>query len=250
MTAMKKMLLAALLSAAFFAPPAAVAADGADDAADGEWSGSLGASLLVTDGNSQSRSVGGKVNAVWASDPWKNTFDASATNVSGSTGQTAERYLATDKVDYNITEHTYAFVAGEWEKDLFGPVRERTSETAGLGRHILLGPVHVLDAELGAGARQTKENGTGIRSNEAIGRFAAKYEWKFTDKNAFSENVKVESGANNTYSESVTALKLAIVGSLSSAISYTVRHNSDVPPGTEHVDTETAVNLVYAFGGK
>lgn len=214
----------------------------------GDWSGQLGASLLVTDGNSQSRSIGTKVNAVYASDPWKNTFDASATNVSGSTGQTAERYVASDKLDYNLTEHTYAYVSAEWEKDLFGAIRERTSETAGIGRHFLLGPVHFLDADLGAGARQTEDNGTGIRHSELIGRFGGKYQWKFTDKNSFSQSLKVESGESNTHSESVTALQLAIIGSLSAALSYTVRHNTDVPAGAEHIDTETAVNLVYAFG--
>ncbi len=237
---MKKTILSALLLATL-APAAALA---------GNWSGSLGASLLVTDGNSQSRSIGGKVNVVDAADPWKNSFDASATNVSGSAGQTAERYAASDKLDYNITEHTYAFVSAEWEKDLFGPVRLRTSETAGLGRHFLLGPEHFLDADLGAGARQTRDNVTGVRHSELIGRFGGKYEWKFTDKNSFSQSLKVESGESNTHSESVTALKLAIVGSLSAALSYTARHNTEVPAGTEHIDTETAVNIVYAFGGK
>lgn len=214
----------------------------------GEWSGQLGASLLITDGNSQSRTIGGKVKAVYASDPWKNTFDGSATNVSGSAGRVAEHYVVTDKLDYNFTEHSYGFVVGEWEEDLFGSTRLRTSETAGVGRHFLLGPVHFLDAEIGAGLRQTEENVTGIRHSEVIGRFGTRYEWKFADKNAFSETVKVESGSSNTFSESVTALKLAIIGSLSAALSYTVRNNSDVPAGREHVDTEAAVNIVYAFG--
>lgn len=228
-----------LLSACLLLPVSAFA---------GDWSGSLGASLLITDGNSQSRSIGGKVNVVYAADPWKNTFDASAINVSGSTGQIAERYVASDKLDYNFTEHTYGYVSGDWQKDLFGPTRVRISETAGVGRHFLRGPVHYLDADVGAGARQTEDNLTGIRHSEFIGRFGGHYGWKFAEKNTFSENVKVESGASNTYSESVTALKLAIIGSLSSAISYTVRANSDVPAGAEHVDTEAAVNIVYAFG--
>lgn len=232
---------ASIFAALLLSPSLAVA---------GEVSGSLGASLLVTDGNSQSRSLGGKVNLVYASDPWKNTFDASATNVTGSTGQTAERYLAADKVDYSFTEHTYAFVTAEWEKDLFGPVRERTSETVGIGRHFLLGPTHFLDGEVGGGARQTKANVTGLRESEAIGRVAGKYQWKFTDTNSFTEQVKVESGASNTFSESISALTMQLVGTLSTAITYTVRHNSDVPAGRERVDTETAVNIVYPFGKK
>jgi putative salt-induced outer membrane protein len=212
------------------------------------WEGQLGLGYLQTDGNSQSSSTNGKVHAEYKKERWKDTFDASGVNTTGSTGTTAERYLASDKIDYLFYEKNYLFVLGEWEKDLFGGTRERTSETAGVGRHFLTGPEHLLDAELGAGARQTKENGTGIKHNEAIGRFNARYEWKFTEKNSFSEAVKSEYGADNVFTESVTALKLAVIGNLSSAISYTLRHNSDVPPGREYIDTETAVNLVYDFG--
>jgi putative salt-induced outer membrane protein len=216
----------------------------------GEASGHVEAGFLSTDGNSTSHSVNGKVHAEYKKERWKDTFETSMVNTAGTTGTTAERYTANDKVDYLIYEKNYAFVSGEWEKDLFGGIRERTSETAGVGRHFLAGPTHVLDAEIGGGARQTEENVTANKQNEAIGRVSGRYEWKFTDKNAFTEAVKSEAGETNTFSESVTQLKLAIVGNLSSALSYTLRHNSDVPAGREHIDTEAAVNLVYDFGKK
>ena len=211
------------------------------------WTGELGAGFIATDGNTTTKSVNGKVHAEYKQERWKNTFDGSAVNVSASTGTTAEHYLAGDKVDYLFYEKNYAFVQGEWEEDLFGPIRERFSETAGVGRHFLTGPKHLLDAELGAGARQTQENVTMIRHHDAIARANARYEWKFTDKNSFIEAAKVESGSDNTYSESVTQLKLAVIGNLSAALSYTARYNSTVPPDREHMDTETAVNLVYDF---
>lgn len=212
------------------------------------WEGQVGAGFLATDGNSTTQSVNGKVHAEYKQERWKDSIDGSAVNVSGSAGTTAERYLIGDKVDYLFYEKNYAFVQGEWEKDLFGPTRERYSETAGVGRHFLSGPKHLLDAEIGAGARQTQENVTMIRHQDAIGRAGGRYEWKFTDKNSFIEAGKVESGEGNTYSESATQLKLSIIGHLSAALSYTIRYNSSVPPDREHMDTETAVNLVYDFG--
>jgi putative salt-induced outer membrane protein len=216
----------------------------------GEFAGHIEAGFLSTDGNSTTHSVNGKVHTEYKRERWKNTTDANGVSTSGTTGTTAERYLAGDKVDYLFYEKNYAFVQVEWEKDLFGGIRERTSETAGVGRHFLAGPAHLLDGEVGAGARQTEQNVTGLRQNEAIGRVTGRYEWKFTDKNSFSEAVKAEGGETNIYSESVTQLKLAIVGNLSSAMSYTVRQNSKVPAGREHTDTEAAVNLVYDFGKK
>jgi putative salt-induced outer membrane protein len=216
---------------------------------EGKWSGEVGAGLLSTDGNSQSRSMNAKLLAEYKKKRWKNAFQASAVNTSsGEGGTSAERYLASDKVDYLFYENNYAFVLGEYEKDLFGGTRERTSETAGVGRHFLTGPEHLLDAEIGAGARQTEAQTTGVKTSEAIARFGGKYEWRFTERNAFTEQVKVESGASDTFTESVTGLKLAVVGNLSSSITYTLRHHSDVAPDREHLDSETALNLVYDFG--
>jgi putative salt-induced outer membrane protein len=216
----------------------------------GEWSGNAGAGFLATDGNAQSRSMNGKVEVEFTKKRWKNSFQASAVNTSsGDAGTGAERYLATDKVDYQFFAQNYAFVVAEYEKDLFGATRERTSQALGLGRHVLAGPEHFLDLEAGGGLRQAEDQ-AGDRREEGIARGSAKYEWKFTDKNAVSQDLKVESGASNTFTESVSALKLAIVGNLSASLSYTARHNSEVQPGREHTDTEAAVNLVYDFGKK
>lgn len=228
------------LCVAWLAPAAAIA---------GEWSGELGAGYLATDGNSQTQSSNAKVHSVFKENPWTNTFDASGVNTNGSAGTTAERYAAADKVDYLFSERNYAFILGDWEKDLFGPVRERTTEAVGVGRHFLVGPVHLLDGEIGAGARQSEESATGVRRNEAIGRLGARYEWKFTDTNSLIEAIKSEGGEDNIYTESVTQLKLQVIGRLAAALAYTVRNNSEVPPGREPTDTETSVNLVWAFGG-
>jgi putative salt-induced outer membrane protein len=154
-----------------------------------------------------------------------------------------------DKLDWHLNPRDYVFGAVDWEKDLFGGFRERTAETVGYGRHLLTGPVHVLDAEVGVGARQTEEQDTGDRENEAIVRAGGEYEWTLSEHSAFRQRLKVEHGRNNTFTESVTELKLTIVGNLFASLSFTVRNNSDVPDDTKKTDTFTAVNLSYAFTG-
>jgi putative salt-induced outer membrane protein len=216
----------------------------------GEWSGEVGAGFLSTDGNAQSRSVNGKFATEYQRERWKNTLQGSVVNSSSTTGQAAERYQASDKVDYQIYEQNYGFVVGEYEKDLFGGTRERASAAVGVGRHFLTGPRHLLDLEIGGGQRRTEEQLTGAIQDEAIARGSGKYEWKFTDKNSFTQTARTESGATNSLTESVSALKVAIIGNLSSSISYTARYNSSVPPDRDHVDSETALNLVYDFGRK
>ncbi|MGI9308794.1 MAG: DUF481 domain-containing protein, partial [Gammaproteobacteria bacterium] len=54
-------------------------------------------------------------------------------------------------------------------------------------------------------------------------------------------------GSSNTYTESVTKLKASMTGALALTLSYTIRHNSDVPPDTEKSDRFTAISLEYGF---
>lgn len=214
------------------------------------WRGEAGMGLLTTTGNSESESFNGRFLLDWTTEKWKNSFTASGINSGDEDGRTAERYTVGDKVDYDFTPNDYVFGAVDWEKDRFGGFRERTAETVGYGRHILRGPIHVLDAEIGAGARQTEEQDTGERENEAIGRLGGKYEWKLSETSTFGQKLKVEYGRENTFTEGISELKMSVVGNVLASISFTVRNNTDVPQDTKKTDTFTAVNLSYAFGAK
>lgn len=229
-----------ILSAVLLAVPAMATA--------APWSGEIAAGYLGTSGNSETRSLNAKVGLEYTQERWKNTFVGTALGSAEAAGSTAERYTAANKTDFNFSERDYVFVALEWEKDLFGGIRQRTSETVGYGRHVLTGPVHTLDLEAGLGARQTEENVTGLKDDDLIGRLAGKYVWAFSETGSFLQTVKVETGSTNTFTESVSELKLAIVGNLHAMLSYTIRNNSDVPAGTDKTDTFTAVNLAYSFG--
>ena len=218
------------------------------------WSGEVSAGLIVTTGNSETTTANAKAQVVYQSERWRNTTDASAIKTkqtdaaTGDDVTTAERYLLGNKTDFNFTDRDYAFLALEFEKDLVGPVRERTSETAGYGRKILTGPVHLLEAELGAGARQTEAQVTEEKDDDIIGRARVAYKWNFSETSNFGETLKVESGDSNTFTESVTELKLSLVGKLFALASYTVRSNSDVPAGAEKTDTITTLSLGWTFG--
>lgn len=214
----------------------------------GDWKGEAAAGLLSTSGNSDSQSLNGKFTLDYSSAPWKNVFSATAINNGGDEGRTAERYTASEQLNYDLDPDNYLFGAADWEKDRFGAYAERTSETAGYGRHILKGPIHLLDAEIGGGLRQSEEQETGEKDNEGIARVGGKYTWKISDTSAFAQALKVEYGKENTFTESITELKLTVAGNLFATVSFTVHDNSHAPADTEKTDTFTAINLGYAFG--
>ena len=220
------------------------------------WAGEASAGVIITSGNSETSTLNGKGELVFNSESalWRNTANATAIRseqtdaATGVETKTAERYLVGNKTDFNFTDRDYAFLALEFEKDLVGPIRERTSETAGYGRKLLTGPAHLLEAEIGAGARQTEDQGTAEKNADAIGRGRVAYKWALSETSYLSETAKVESGESNTLTESATELRVSLIGKLFALASYTVRTNSDVPPGTKKTDTITAFSLGWTFG--
>lgn len=214
----------------------------------GDWKGEAAAGFLATSGNSESESLNGKLAVDYVSAPWKNIFSATAINNGGDGGRTAERYTASNQLNYDLDPDNYLFGVVDWEKDRFGAYAERTSEAVGYGRHVLKGPEHLLDLEIGGGWRQTEEQDTGEKDDGAIARAGAKYTWQISETSAFGQALKVEYGKDNTFTESITELKLTVVGSLFTSLSFTAKNNTDVPDGTKKSDTFTAINLGYAFG--
>lgn len=212
------------------------------------WSGEAAFGALDSSGNSESRSINAKLSLIYRSESWTNEFNASAINAGDEDETTTELYNANDQLDYNFSERSFMFGRGEFEKDLVGGTRQRTSETVGYGRHLLLGPTHFLDATLGIGARQTEEQDTGNKENEFIQRGAVRYRWVVSKTATFATGISVEAGPKNIFSESITELKLSIIGNLAAALSYTLRNNTDVPADTNKTDTYTAINLTYGFG--
>jgi putative salt-induced outer membrane protein len=105
---------------------------------------------------------------------------------------------------------------------------------------------HKLNAELGIGARQSEAQ-DGTSDSETILRGGLDYRWKLSETAEFRQDLIVESGGENTYLESVTALKARVLGDLALVASYTIKHNTDVPVSIEKTDTYTALALEYAF---
>lgn len=226
-------------------------------AADNEWKGKVELGALLTSGNSETQSLNAGFALNHKRGKWQNAFAAAAfsasqeDDASGEDQQTAERYTASLKSTYDFTEFNYVFGTVTWDKDLFGGIRERTTETVGYGRRLIATEAHKLDLEIGAGARQQQTQKPELqRDNDAIARGGLNYLWKISPTSEFSQTLLVESGDTNTYSESVSALKLSIVGPTFVSIKYTIKNNSDVAAGTEKTDTFLALNVSYEFGNQ
>lgn len=201
---------------------------------------------LATSGNTESSSLNSGFSAAYASGKWLHSLDAIAINATEDEETTAEAYALGWKSEYSLTDSDFLFGRLDWRKDRFSGYDRQLSETIGYGRRLIDTGVHVLNAEIGAGARQS-DLADGTTENEAIGRAGLHYLWQFSETAQFTQVLAVESGSENTYLEAVSALTARLAGDLALVASYTIKNNSDVPAGSEKTDTFTALSLEYSF---
>ncbi len=231
----KLLILGALLSANAFA---------AED--EGPWAGSASLGYLATTGNSENTSVNGAFGISHTGDRWKHALDASAIGAQDADSTTAEAYSLGWKSDLSLGEFNYLFGTVRWQKDKFSGYDQQLTEAIGYGRRLINSDVHILNAEIGVGAKQSDlRDGTSLDETILLG--ALDYTWNLTETASFKQDFRVESGSDNTYLESVSALSAKLYEDLALVVSYTVKDNSDVPLTTENTDTFTAISLEYSF---
>jgi len=232
-----------LFSVLAVAPPAFAAEE--EDEKD-PLEGNVTFGFLGTSGNTETSSLNTGFEASYTLERWTHKASAAAIYSEDNSVTTAEAYEAAWISGWDLTERDFLFGRLSWRKDRFGGFDTQFSQTLGYGRKVLTGEVHTLTVGLGAGARQSEDQ-FGVSSEEAIFTGDVVYKWKFSETAEFDQTVAVEAGEDNTYSESVTSVKTTLIGAFSLAASYTIRHNSDVPIGTEKKDTRTAISLQYDF---
>jgi len=210
------------------------------------WSGKATLGYLATSGNTENSTLNTGFEVNYTAGKWVHQFGAAAINAAENKVTTAEAYNVGWKSERKISDKDFLFGRLEWRKDLFGGYDTQFSQTIGYGRRLIDSDKHKLNAEIGAGARQSKAR-DGADGNETIGRGGLYYKWHFSETAEFRQDLTVESGGENTYLESVTAVSARLLGELALVASYTIKDNSDVPVGIEKTDTYTALSLEYAF---
>lgn len=215
-------------------------------AEEGPWHGSLSLGYLGTSGNTENTNYATKFEVGYDRDRWQHLLHGSSYGADEADATTAEAYQLGWRSAYNWTEHDFLFGTIEWRKDRFAGVVEQLSEAVGYGRKLIDSEVHFLSLEAGIGHRSS-DLANGTSESGVIGRGALDYTWTFSETAGFEQVVLVEAGSDNTYVESVSAVRARLVGDFNLVFSYTLKHNTDVPVGSENTDKLTAVSIEYAF---
>ena len=230
---------ALILSSAAFSQEAA-------EEEEGPWSGNVSLGYLATSGNTETTSYNTSFQVGYTQNDWEHQLAGSSTGSDESSITTAERYQLGWRSAYNFTEHDFVFGTVDWRKDRFAGVTEQLSYALNYGRRVIDTPNHLLALGIGAGYRDS-DFADGTSSGNAIGRGSLLYNWTWTETSGFEQGLIVETGSDNTFWESTSAVRARLIGGFNLVLSYTIKNNSDVPVGTEKRDTQTAVSIDYEF---
>lgn len=217
-----------------------------EEEATGPWFGNVKFGYLATSGNTDNSNLNTSFQIGYGAGKWIHTFDAFAINATEDNTTTAEAYELGWKSERSLSEKDFLFGRLNWRNDRFSGYPIQFSQSVGYGRRLIDAGPHTLNAEIGGGARQS-ERADGVKESDVIVRGGLDYKWQFSETAAFTQDFVVESGADNTYFESITAITARLVGDLAMVASYTIKNNSEVPPATENTDTYAAVSLEYKF---
>ncbi len=232
-----------LLSVLMLTPLASIAQDAEETS---PWAGKASLGYLATSGNTENSTLNTALEVSYSQGQWVHAARAFALSASENEVTSAEAYEFGWKSERKLTDHDFLFGRVQWRKDRFGGYATQFSQTVGYGRRLINTDAHKLNAEVGVGARQSELQDTS-EENETVYTGGIYYTWQLSKTAQFRQELKAESGSENTYSESVTAISAKLLGDLALVASYTIKHNSDVPALTEKSDRYTALSLEYAF---
>lgn len=230
------------------------------------WDVEVDIGAIATSGNTETTSLQFKIDAKQNLEKWENQYvfnslfkedEVEQDDETTSKEKTAEKYFGSAKFAYLIgVEKSYLFGFGSYADDKFGAYRTYTTVALGYGDWLYSSPKLNWFVEAGPGYFEGEKvvesddiaiPDTITNETGAILRAATALEWQITSNAEFKQIISVESGADNTRTQSETSLATSINGSMKMKVGFAIANDSDVAPGKEKTDTTTFVNLVYSF---
>ncbi|MDG1121666.1 MAG: DUF481 domain-containing protein [Glaciecola sp.] len=239
----------ALVLCALFATAPSVAKEKKPLSMDGEFG------LIITTGNTEATSLSAGLSGTQELADWSNEYSLDALykqdKVSSGTGSTtettAQKFFLSGQSNYKLTkENQRLFLFGSYEDDRFSDFKYQSTVALGWNQKLWDNEKSKFSYSVGPGY-SFSEGQDGTDLNSVIVRAALEYSHKLSDTAKIKQSLSSEFGEANTKTRSLTSVSATINGALSMKVSLKLDHNTDVDEGSDNLDTETAVTLVYSF---
>ena len=211
------------------------------------WDGDIKVSAVFSSGNSENSAVGISFDTARIGGDFthnlKGYFDLGQSG--GETNQ--RRWGAAYQLDYNFGERTYAYGRFSYDEDEFSGFDYRLFAGAGLGHHYFLSDALTWKVEAGPGYRYSPIDDTREVEQQVAVYAASETDWLIREGVLFEQDFTVTWSSPTTTVESITSLKTDLTESLSTAVSFEYRFETDPPQNRENTDTIARASLVYGF---
>ena len=278
---MKFSRIAALAAVSALCLPTLALAD-APAGSNSGWSGSGEFGLANATGNTKSLNADAKFKLGYEDDTWKDAFflnanraksnvkspivqDGVTVGEANSYQTTANHFDAGGSIGYKFSPRAYVVGAARYDHDDFAPNRWQQVASIGFGYILMKDARQELSFEAGPGYKRYQPQTYNLVDNtvtpplvttvkpavqsEAIGRGLVNYKLALTDSATLQETFLAEVGGENKYYQNDIGVAVAMTRTLALKVAYENRYNSNIVPGTKHMDSLFTTNLVYNFGG-
>ena len=211
------------------------------------WDGKVQLSGAYSSGNSDNAAAGIAIDAARTAGDFVHNFNLFF-DLSRSEGVTSQqRWGGAYQLDYALSERTYAYGRTSYEQDEFSGFDYRVFVGAGLGHFLFKSSPFTWKVEGGPGYRYSPIDLTDEVERELALYAASETDWIIRD------GVRLEQDFNTTWTDvtttfqSITALSTALTDSISTAVSFEYRFETDPPEGRTDTDTIARASLNYGF---
>jgi len=237
--------------------------DDKDAAAAGTWAAQGQLGLIITSGNTTTKSGNASFDAAHQMGLW--TLSGGFAALYSSTGpfSTQQHTNAHAQADLALSKRTFWFSTARWDRNLFTGFAYQDSVATGGGFKFIATPATLLAGELGVGYRieQPETLITGPAGNvisrtrvpgslerDAVLQAGLDYSHSITQSTKVVNALLVQYGSSGTTTTDNLSLQVKVDATLSLAVGMQLVNNSSPPPGSaKHTDTVVTVNLVYAL---
>lgn len=241
----------------------------------GTWAAQGQLGLIVTSGNTTTKSGNASFDAAHRMGRW--TLSGGLAALYASTGHysTQQDTNAHLQADLELSKRTFWFSNARWDRNLFTGFAYQESIASGGGFKFIQTPATLLAAELGGGYRiekkealtisplgnvETRLREPGSVMRNAVLQAGVNYSHSITHSTKIVNTLLVQYGASDTTTTDNLALQVQVDASLSLAVGMQLVNNTSPPAaslsspagtlGARHTDTVVTVNLVYALKNK
>jgi putative salt-induced outer membrane protein len=212
-----------------------------------DWSGKGTFGGVLARGNTETETINFNVDVENKVDVWTHKAGASMLRTVTDDITSADRWELRGESQYSLTDRSYLFGAIRYEDDAFTDYDYQATLSGGYGYRFIASDTTKLEGQIGVGYREAELRLTGEQQDDAILRGAIDYQHKLTATTLIYDRFLVESGSENTFVQNALGIEVKINDSFALGLDYSVRHNTDVLPGTDETDQVLTANLVYGF---